>query len=241
MLVRIAGLMALALLIILPAQSDFAASGDHPQNLLAHWTFDELAKNEFADAGGSGLTAHADGGVSTKEGVLGMALMLEGPSAVRVKTSDAFDELPGLTVSSWVMPMELSGYREIFRKEDGDRRILFSFQNDGRILSLGLQTEGTGYQELDAIIDPASLMDRQWHHVAGTYDGRRMVVYLDGLIIGMQKRSGRILSGGPADAFIGSSGGSGEYFQGGIDDLQIFAAALNADEIAQVYEEGLSA
>ena len=49
------------------------------------------------------------------------------------------------------MPTELGVYREIFRKEDGTRRILFSFQEDGAILSLGLNIGG--YIECDAKID----------------------------------------------------------------------------------------
>ncbi len=244
MRIRSASFVIPACLVVLTVRMGFAASEPtdavRVQNLVARWTFDELAEGEFADLGGKDLAAKAEGGVSLKDGVLGTALALEGPSAVRVKASEVFADLPGLTISAWVMPIELSGYREIFRKEDGDRRLLFSFQNDGRILSLGLQTEGTGYQELDAVIDPTLLADRQWHHVAGTYDGRRMTIYLDGLIIGLQGRSGRILSGGPADAFIGSSAGTGEYFQGGIDDLRIFGAALTAEEITQLGEQGLS-
>lgn len=245
MLNRPANLVVLAFVVTMPAWVGFSTPGKteplHPRGFVAHWTFDELVDGVFADAGGGGLAARAEQGVSARAGVLGAALGLEGPSAVRVAASKAFADLPGLTICAWVLPGELSGYREIFRKEDGDRRLLFSFQHDGRILSLGLQTEGTGYQELDASTDPAMLADGQWHHVAGTYDGRRMTVYLDGLIIGLQTRSGRIVSGGPADAFIGSSGGTGEYFQGGIDDLRIFRAALTAEEIAQLYEDGLSA
>lgn len=223
------------------------ASGGMPviagtsKGLIAHWRFDELAEGAFKNAVDTGLAARAESGASVRDGVLGAALRLEGRSAVRVRAGEAFEDLPGITISAWVQPTELSGYREIFRKEDGARRILFSFQNNGRILSLGLQTQGTGYQELDAPIEPALLMDRQWHHVAGTYDGQRMKVYLDGLPIGSQRRSGRIVSGGAADAFIGSSGGTGEYFQGAMDDLRIFKVALTAEAIAGRYEEGLSA
>ncbi|MEN6426697.1 MAG: LamG-like jellyroll fold domain-containing protein, partial [Phycisphaerales bacterium] len=243
--IRLVNAVALAFAVVMPARliaSESQKAGPvHPPSLVAHWTFDALVDGVFADTGGGGLAARAGGGASAGDGVLRSAMRLEGPSAVRVAASEAFADLPGLTISAWVMPVELSGYREVFRKEDGERRLLFSFQNDGRILSLGLQTEGTGYQELDASVDPAMVADGQWHHVAGTYDGQRMTVYLDGLVIGVQTRSGRILSGGPADAFIGSSSGTGEYFQGGIDDLRILRAALPAKEIAQLFEEGLSA
>ncbi len=243
MQVRSSGIVVLALTVA-AAWRAVAAPGPAPlpsQSLVAHWTFDELVEGTCADAGGTGLTARVRGGASLHEGVFGSALGLTGPSAIRVQASEAFTDLPALTISAWLLPTELSGYREVFRKEDGDRRILFAVQNDGRSLSLGLQTEGTGYLELDAPIDAAMLLDGQWHHVAGTYDGKQMTVYLDGLAVGEHKRSGRILSGGPADAFIGSASGTGEHFQGAIDDLRIFKSALTAGEIARAYEEGLSA
>jgi len=200
------------------------ASGGMPviagtsKGLIAHWRFDELAEGAFKNAVDTGLAARAESGASARDGVLGAALRLEGRSVVRVRAGEAFEDLPGITISAWVQPTELSGYREIFRKEDGARRILFSFQNNGRILSLGLQTQGTGYQELDAPIEPALLMDRQWHHVADTYDGQRMKVYLDGLPIGSQRRSGRIVSGGAAERcrrLHRVLGGHGRVFPGG--------------------------
>jgi len=241
----LADFVVLAVLVTVPAWRAVGEPGKadplHSEGLVAHWTFDELVGGSFVDSGGRGLAARAGGGASVRDGVLGGALSLAGSSAVQVRASEAFTDLPALTISAWVMPVETSGNREIFRKEDGDRRILFSFQNDSRILSLGLQTEGTGYQELDAPIDPGTLVDGQWHHVVGTYDGERMMVYLDGLAVGTQSRSGRIISGGPANAFIGSAGGGGEYFQGRIDELRIHEVALPAGEIAQLCEEGLSA
>jgi len=208
---------------------------------IAHWPFEGHSGATLENLANARLDARITSGLSLRQGVRGNALWLQGPSAVRVPAAEIFGSLESITISAWVMPTELSGYREIFRKEDGDRRILFSFQLDGRILSLGLNTEGMGYQELDTPIDPAVLSDGQWHHVAGTYDGRDAKVYLDGLIIGSKARTGRILSGGPADAFIGSSRGTGEYFQGAIDELQLFETALTTETIVEQYEQGLLA
>ena len=104
----------------------------------------------------------------------------------------------------------MSSYREIFRKEDGDDRVLFSFQNDGTILSLGLNIGG--YVECDAKISRTGAR-RPWHHCAATFDGRWMRVYLDGDEIGSLERPGTIRAGGSAPGCIGSSNG-GECFQG---------------------------
>ena len=195
----------------------------------------------MGDKSGSGLDGEVTGSVSLEEGVLGSAGKFDGEhKGVRIRSDKTFGSLPAITICAWVSPSELSGYREIFRKEDGDRRILFSFQHDGRILALGLNVEGSGYEELDAPVNPAGLKDLQWHHVGGTFDGKQMRVYLDGVEIASKDRAGRLVSGGGADAYIGSLGGTGEFFIGGIDDLRIYKIALRADQISGLYEEGIA-
>ena len=71
-----------------------------------------------------------------------------------------------ISFSVWVAPTELSGYREIFRKEDGDDRVLFSFQDGGVCLSLGLNVGG--YVECHAPMDRLQVLDG-----AGTTARRR--------------------------------------------------------------------
>jgi hypothetical protein len=207
--------------------------------LIGHWTFDELEQGTFRGSGEVGLEGNAIRSISVAEGIFGAGAYLEGKPVLRINAHEAFGNLAEIAISAWVNPRDLSGYREIFRKEDGDRRILFSFQNSGQVLSLGLNIEGSGYGELDARINPAQLIDQQWHHVAGTFDGKTMRVYLDGREAGSLERPGRILSGGKAPAFIGSSGGTGEYFQGGIDDLRIARVAWTNAQVAQQYQAGL--
>jgi hypothetical protein len=139
-------------------------------------------------------------------------------------------------LSAWVRPQWFGNYNEIFRKEDNDQRILFSFQENGRILALGLNVDG--YVECDARIDPAALTDGAWHHCAATFDGNAMCVYLDGTRIGILERAGVMKAGGPAAGYIGSNHGTGEHFQGAIDDLRIYGDALTAEEIAAMWREG---
>ncbi|MHC4462611.1 MAG: LamG-like jellyroll fold domain-containing protein [Planctomycetota bacterium] len=218
-------------------EADYGVS----QGLIGHWTFDEIVGGAFTDSADGGLDGFIEGGVSVEKGVLAAAARLEGRPVIRIKANEVFSNLSAITISTWVKPKELANYREIFRKEDGNRRILFSFQGSGSILSLGLHVDHTGYDELDARVNAASLLDSRWHHVAGTFDGNKMRVYLDGLQISSLEKPGRIISGGGADAFIGSSGGRGEFFQGSIDDLRIYNVALQSNEVARFYAKGLSA
>ena len=207
---------------------------------LFHWTFDDDTAAACRDSGWGAWHAEHSGepnaGVRPCEGLFASGLQLEGNHRIAATgpMPGRFDN--GIGFSAWVMPSDLGGFRDIFRKEDGDRRLLFSFQNDGRVLSLGLNIGG--YVECDAPIQPGEVMDGQWHHCAATFDGQVMRVYLDGRKIGELERKGIIAYGGDAPACIGSLNGR-ENFQGRLDDLRIYDRALDAEEIAALHREGL--
>ncbi|MCX7427023.1 MAG: LamG domain-containing protein, partial [Planctomycetia bacterium] len=208
---------------------------------IAYWSFDEPSGTRCADSGGHGRDADTQPpgqpGLARVKGLFGGAMSFSGDHRLCVEGLDVA-ALPRLSMSVWVMPRDLGGYRELFRKEDGDNRILFSFQGGGTILSLGLNVGG--YVECDATIDPATVLDGMWHHCAATFDGRFMRVYLDGKEVGSLERSGKITAGGAAPGCIGSSSG-GECFQGEIDELALHADVLAPEQISAAYRDGLEA
>ncbi len=217
-----------------------AAPPDAP--FLAHWDFDAGFAEACPDVSGSGFNAATqrtdESAITRTSGLFGQALLFSGSHMLSVAEPAMFDGVSELTFSAWVLPSELGGYREIFRKEDGDQRVLFSFQGDGTILSLGLNVNG--YFECDAPLDPASILDGAWRHCAATYDGRFARVYLDGKEIGAVERPGTLTIGGGAPGCIGSSNG-GECFQGALDDLRIYRAALSCEAIAALFQDGAAA
>jgi len=214
------------------------AAVDKP--LIAYWTFDEDFGHRCADAAGNGwdATPHVGtGGLARTEGLFGNAMRFSGRHFLRTPGKAAFGELDQIALSAWVLPTGFATYNEIFRKEDGDNRVLFSFQSEGNILSLGLNLGG--YVECDAKIRPEQLLDGQWHHCAGTFDGATMRVYLDGVEVGAVARPGSITTG-DAPGCIGSTNGR-ECFQGLMDDLRIYRQALTADEVRFLVDNGRGA
>ncbi|MDP6543745.1 MAG: hypothetical protein QGH60_07100 [Phycisphaerae bacterium] len=216
-----------------------AAAAAADKSLVAHWTFDDVAsgRTDCADSSGNGLNASLESKAKLTgiEGVFGRAMRLAGNHKLRIKGKYDFSKIKKITLTAWVLPDSFQQYNEIFRKDDGDKRILFSFQGTGSILSLGLNVNG--YAECDARIDRKVLLDGLWHFCAATFDGKTMRVYLDGKQIGSLNRTGRIVSTGSARPYIGSNIG-GECFQGAIDDLRIYSDALTADQIASMCEDG---
>jgi hypothetical protein len=208
----------ITLVIAATLTASIASAGDKP---MAHWTFDDAASTKANP--------------SRVEGVFGKAIDLAGRHHLKAPGKYDYAKLKNITLTAWVSPMSFEAYNEIFRKEDGGNRILFSFQHKGSILSLGLNVKG--YAECDARINSRQLLDGLWHFCAATFDGKTMRVYLDGRQIGSLARTGSIAAGGSAPACIGSSNGN-ECFQGSLDDLRIYSTALTAKQIAAMYTEG---
>ncbi len=210
--------------------------------LIAHWSFDELAGDTCIDSSGDNHDASpeqpAAPGFRREPGLFGGALQFSGRHKLRVPGKPEFGKLQQISLSAWTLPTGTDRYLEVFRKEDGNNRVLFAFQEHNKILSLGLNVGG--YVECDAKIDPKQVLDGAWHHCAATFDGRFMRVYLDGKEIGSLERLGEITAGGMAPGCIGSSNG-GECFQGGMDELRIYSQALTPDEIAGICRTGVKA
>ena len=212
------------------------AAVDKP--LVAWWSFDEGLGADCRDRSGAGNHASASGGAAALRrtmGLFGNAMGFSGRHRLAVAGRPDFATVRRIALSAWVRPVRFERYNEIFRKEDGDRRVLFSFQEHAKVLALGLNVGG--YVECDAPLLPAQVLDGQWHHCAATFDGREMRVYLDGRQIGLLARRGEIRAGGPAPGCIGSMNG-GECFQGAIDELRIYREALTAEEVARLWRDG---
>jgi hypothetical protein len=94
----------------------------------------------------------------------------------------------------------------------------------------------------------ASFPTGEWHHVAGTCDGARLQFYLDGQPWGKPTSVTGTISAMLASSFvtIGSEDGrtrfpfciGTRYFNGLVDEVDIFNRALSASEIAAIYNAG---
>ncbi len=205
--------------------------------LIAHWTFDDDASSKtIANATSHQLDVALSQPLPRPPGVHGRAIHLQGRPILPVPIGAQLADAEQITFSAWARPNELSSYREIFRQECAER-LLFSFQNDGHVLSLGLNIGGR-YIECDARINPVHVSGGDWHHLAATFDGRTMRVYLDGHEIGALEHPGPLVINSKVSGFIGSSGGRGEFFQGDLDDLRIYATALTPGEIKSLNDIG---
>jgi hypothetical protein len=225
-----------------------------------HFTFDESAEGvvDAVDVAG-GLTGVFSGSAVRTGGLFGSVgalRMNDTAGGVNIGSSLALEASTGLTIVA-VVDADWTGlpanYDQIFRKEDGNSRILFCFQNDvnngaatppvaaGPVLSFGLQVEGTGYQELDMPLDGQAgrplLADLATgtHVLAVSYDVASGVkgVWVDGdLVFRAEYAPGSPFAfvNGGGDGWIGADRGA-EPWNGVIDEVRIYDRALSALEM----------
>lgn len=82
----------------------------------------------------------------------------------------------------------------------------------------------------------ADLKDERWHHVAGTYDGRRVCLYIDGALSNSRRVSGNIATN-DSIVVIGDNPewGYNWNWNGLIDDVRIYSYALSPEEVEMLY------
>jgi len=74
-----------------------------------------------------------------------------------------------------------------------------------------------------------------WYHVAYTYDGATLRLYVNGVEVNSKAASGSLkVNSRPIS--IGSDGGTQKFFNGTIDQARIYDAALTADQILAHYD-----
>jgi len=148
----------------------------------------------------------------------------------------------GTAIAAWIKPGKITNrWQCIYRKEDGARRLL-AIGQDGAHWGVwcGFVINGR-YVEYGAPFDRKVLGDGQWHHLVASFDGKAVALYVDGKQIGNKPISGSLSSGNNTPAFVGSYLGTGEHFQGAIDDLRIYSRGLAQGEIAKLASADLKA
>lgn len=95
----------------------------------------------------------------------------------------------------------------------------------------------TQKNKISAKVNTPSDWFNKWHHIAGTFDGKNLKLYIDGAVVGQAVSSNGIL-GGPDPVGIGidstfdaQSTAVPATFRGLIDNAHIYNKALTGDEI----------
>jgi hypothetical protein len=196
--------------------------------LVAAYGFDEGAGSAAMDASGNGNNGSLTGTTWVATGKFGAALSFNGTSSlVTVPDSASLDLTNGMTVEAWVRPTSSSGWHTILLKESTGTfaYALYSHNNSNRPASY-ITVEATER----FINGSVALQLNTWTHVATTYDGSNLRIYINGVLRGTRSGTGA-MAVSAAPLRIGGNAISGEYFSGLIDEVRVYNRALTATEI----------
>ena len=225
------------------------AWGSDP-NLVAHWKFDETSGTTALDCvGDNNGTVH---GATWTTGQVGGALEFDGlDDYVDVGNDPSLKPSLPVTLSAWI---KLSGSGKFQRIVSTGEQVptyygvwleLLSTPHPSDKVHIGFG-DGTGgaSQAYRRSKFGASVLDTgRWYHVVGVVRGATdMDVYVDGVNDGGNyDGSGGSLAYSDGHSSIGYDDAPRFHFDGLIDDVRIYDRALSAEEIQELYLEGLSA
>jgi PKD repeat protein len=197
--------------------------------LVAAYSFDEQSGSEVIDSSGSGNTGSVVGATLNSTGKYGRALSFNGATDfISVPDSTSFHATAGLTIEAWVLPASVSnGWMPIVFKPYDSSQISFVLQGatpQGGVPCLFV----SGASENSWGTSPLPL--NTWSHLAGTYDGNTMRLYVNGVLTGTQAQSGG-LTYSSQPLTIGGNDTFQAFWQGSIDEVRIYNRALELSEI----------
>jgi PKD repeat protein len=248
-----------------PVISDVGASDATISTIAITWTTDEPATSQVEYGLNTSYVSSTtiDTDLVTTHHVTLTGLLSDTPYHYRVKSMDAADNLAvsgdhrsftipsamdtvglwhfEITIEAWVKTGAIpqAGWNKIIAKP------CTSYTSPYQQYALTLNYDHFVF-ELNAggskssVHSTVSLANNTWYHVAGTYDGSEMRIYLNGEPNGTLSKNGTIAEY-PTDVHIGAgiySDAQTEYLNGTIDEVKILNIALRAEEIRADYMAG---
>jgi hypothetical protein len=201
-----------------------------PSGLVAAYTFGEGTGTTAGDASGGGRVGTISGAAWTTSGRFGRGLSFDGINDwVTVADAAALDLTSGMTIEAWVYPTSLGGWRTVVMKEaPGGLAYALYADDDVPSRPAGYVNRGTG----DLAAQGAGPLPlNAWTHLAVTYGGGALRLYVNGAQVSTVAATGNIRTT-TAALRIGGNSVWGEYFAGVLDEVRIYNRALTAAEIS---------
>jgi hypothetical protein len=242
-------LIILGIIFLLPACAHFRACDPRPPGLVSWWR----AEGDATDKAG-GNNGTLQGGAGFAAGKVGQAFNFNGNGQyVEIPKSPSLDVGNQVTVDFWMNtdPGNPIGQRGEQGLVASDFYVMEIENDAGRAgVDFAISTDGGNSWVISGMTNGAGLVFPvgQWHHVAATYDGTQIQIYLDGQPSGRPTPASGPISPMRPTSFvtIGSEDGrlycpectANRYYKGLIDEVDIFNRALSPFEIQAIYNAG---
>lgn len=209
-----------------------AAAGAFAQTPVASYNFSGSAKDQSVNGNdavvhGATLTQDRFGWANRAFAFDGIQGYLEVPNAAVLNSNLA-------TVSFWVKATEIPAQSEVYLLSFGgwQERWKISLPNHAKLV--WTTNASSGISDMDAG-GGNELAAGVWKHLVFVHDGTQDLIYIDGVQVAAKNVAGTLNSTTKSLGIGYNAVDGGNFFKGSLDDVQIFAVALNAAQIAALY------
>jgi glucose/arabinose dehydrogenase/chitodextrinase len=206
-----------------------------PAGLVAAYAFDEGVGTQVADASGTGNIGTTANTTWTSAAKFGNALEFNGTNArVVINDSPSLHLTSGMTLEAWVYPFVIPPtnctipncpWMDVLVK-DTDRYYIEASSNVNHLPEAGGVFTGGKH----VVFAPSILAVNTWTHLALTYDGAMIRLYVNGLMVASAPET-HPLTTSTNPLFIGGDQTYGQYFNGRIDEVRVYNVPLTQAQI----------
>ena len=165
------------------------AEGGALTGLVAAYGFEGGGGTSVSDVSGNGHTGTISGASWTAQGRYGGALLFNGSNnLVTVGASPLLNLTSGMTLEAWINPTAGSGTRDVLIKEGANVDIYNLYARNWR----GRSESNVYAGGANRTAEGTTLPTNTWSHLAGTYDGTTLRLYVNGVQVASAAYSGTI-------------------------------------------------
>jgi len=228
-------------------------SAEFDKDLVLFFTFDKVKGKKILDASDNDLDAEIVANVDFIEGKYGNAMHIaaepEGDNCVHIPTTDALKIENEITMMAWVYNEDWntnsgqwfdkgSHVLEIEKKSYG----IGLFNDTGPFKGPNISMLLGGIQGVWNFTTSGPMVNKRWHHIAGTYDGKAAKIYLDGKIRSKVDTVFEFSGTNDLDLRIGCAKTHPQYTfkNDAIDQIGLWRRALTQTEIEKAMKSFLA-
>lgn len=211
-----------------------ALSGDNTEGLVLHYALDRAEGGKVTDRSGKGNhgTAHGVAWVA-REGR--GACSFDGRSSyIETPHSASLNLKKQATIAAWAMLRVIppwGWHPAVVEKRDAAHASGYALLQSSEATTVKIEFAGAN---TGTAITP-NLPQNIWVHVAGTYDGDKVSIYVNGELSETKDGSRGAIVECNTPLFIGRRSGEPVFLNGCLRDLMIYDRALAAGEIKALY------
>jgi len=199
-------------------------------NLIAYYKCNDGSGATLTDAKASfnGSIQNAAGFIASPVQESASAIGFDGADdVVSIPNNGSLNISAAITLEAWVYPTKNSGIQNVISKSSmsSNNGYIFPRTNDGWTTFCVYLNIG-GWKVVTSSFPSLN----SWHHLAATYDGATIRIYLDGVEVNSMAQTGAISTNSNALA-LGNQPGFSEFFGGYADEFRIWNVARTQSEI----------